>query len=637
MPVAPREREEMLIMDSASSDHSPPLSENAVSSWLHWENEISSISGLNLGRTIAPEDSTSELSGLVEDKEIAARAVAFVVNSTRKGIVPLCADIANLLRAKRCKKRCLEKKVFLLKRENEAMRGSTGHSFRTSHSTSPTPPSFSSCIHKSPHPHDQGSSALQERSRPCSRCSQCSSTMSNSPQLEKTYSFRSYLHSPPDARGTNHRRSPRVSRRPPNGLTTQAIVQSVSDASFQDSGCEAGRTPLGGQAVRKNSLPEIISEPGGQVLRVRSCKNSCKNSGKNSLPKIISELGEQVLRVSPTISKETQCSLLRYSDSPLEEQFIETVHLNSKLAEELGSARKEIEILKGRLKELEMNQLARECWREQYHMESECEEGGGLDERPLPPLDPPYSIIVKRHYSLNGSSRSRLHCQFAPVPGSVLYAEPLYGCKCRACEEAMGGEIHAALPHTLHHDLPRFPVNSKLQVQLGDHVVIKGERTGRIRYIGHLDKIGQPNMVFVGIELDAPVGRHDGFFNGKRYFFCTKDHGIILPLHDIVCKVQAKKSNSMEENSARDKLNLKEGRIRESPSHTKTSSGSSKAELKAAKKPDTPSSSSKSVAPSVASGHSEGEKEKSHESLPLTALSSSKERISPKATLDQAV
>lgn len=46
-------------------------------------------------------DSNSELSGLVEDKEIAARAVAFVVNSTRKGIVPLCADIANLLRAKR--------------------------------------------------------------------------------------------------------------------------------------------------------------------------------------------------------------------------------------------------------------------------------------------------------------------------------------------------------------------------------------------------------------------------------------------------------------------------------------------------------------------------------------------------------
>lgn len=46
--------------------------------------------------------------------------------------------------------------------------------------------------------------------------------------------------------------------------------------------------------------------------------------------------------------------------------------------------------------------------------------------------------------------------------------------------------------------------SSKIVVQLGDHVVIKGEKTGRIRYIGHLDKIGQPNMVFVGLELDAP-------------------------------------------------------------------------------------------------------------------------------------
>lgn len=41
-------------------------------------------------------------------------------------------------------------------------------------------------------------------------------------------------------------------------------------------------------------------------------------------------------------------------------------------------------------------------------------------------------------------------------------------------------------------------------VQLGDHVVVKGDKTGRIRYIGHLDKIGQPNLLFVGLELDAP-------------------------------------------------------------------------------------------------------------------------------------
>jgi len=44
---------------------------------------------------------SDELKDLVEDKEIAACAVAFVVSSTRKGIVPLCADVASLMRSKR--------------------------------------------------------------------------------------------------------------------------------------------------------------------------------------------------------------------------------------------------------------------------------------------------------------------------------------------------------------------------------------------------------------------------------------------------------------------------------------------------------------------------------------------------------
>ena len=88
--------------------------------------------------------------------------------------------------------------------------------------------------------------------------------MSNSPKLEKTYSFKGYLHSPPELR--NNRRSPRVPRRPPpNGLTTQAIVHCLSDTNFQDSGCDISRNHAG----RKNSLPEIISEPDGKVLKVR--------------------------------------------------------------------------------------------------------------------------------------------------------------------------------------------------------------------------------------------------------------------------------------------------------------------------------------------------------------------------------
>lgn len=44
--------------------------------------------------------SLAGLSDLVHDKDVAAKAVAFVVNSSRRGIVPLCADVAAVLRNK---------------------------------------------------------------------------------------------------------------------------------------------------------------------------------------------------------------------------------------------------------------------------------------------------------------------------------------------------------------------------------------------------------------------------------------------------------------------------------------------------------------------------------------------------------
>ncbi|BFZ21979.1 hypothetical protein BsWGS_25018 [Bradybaena similaris] len=482
-------------MDNTSDDHSPPLSDNAGSTWLHWGTEISSISGLHI-------DSCTELNDLVEDKEVAARAVAFVVNSTRKGIVPLCADIANLLRAKRS----LEKKVYLLKREVEALRSSTSVSIRTSNSTSPTPP----LIDKS---QVTDITCLQERSRPCSRCSQCSSTVSNSPKLESTYSFKSYLSSPSVTRDALRRTSPRLARQiprlPVNGSLPQCSVQ---------------------------TSPEMSSPRTAHVIR-HGCEHTRSDGRKNSLPEITGQPDIEIKRISPKISKETQCCLVTQGDSPLEDQFIETVRLNSKLAEELGSARKEIEVLKGRLKELEMNQLAKECAQEHYRQDSNHMDSASTASRVNAPESPHKSTNSQlRRLKLNGSA-------VASPQGSHFYAEPLYGCKCTACEEAMGGEAHAALSTSLNEDLQKFSVNSKVVVQLGDHVVVKGDKTGRIRYIGHLDKIGQPNLLFVGLELDAPVGNHDGFFSNKRYFFCQKDHGLFIALHDIICKVCSKTAN----------------------------------------------------------------------------------------------
>ncbi len=45
-------------------------------------------------------------------------------------------------------------------------------------------------------------------------------------------------------------------------------------------------------------------------------------------------------------------------------------------------------------------------------------------------------------------------------------------------------------------------------------------KRGIIRYVGPVDTIpgSTPGSVWVGIELDEPVGKNDGSVNGTRYF-----------------------------------------------------------------------------------------------------------------------
>lgn len=138
----------------------------------------------------------------------------------------------------------LEKKVFMLKKENDFLHSASSLSRQTSHSISPTPASFSSeksaqadflfnlhsvrfllpqvSVYRAtyrvkipfihvyfpsfvdfPHP------LFQERNRPCSRCSQCSSTISSSPNFDKNRQRLSSLqYSPASSHGdesTNRR------------------------------------------------------------------------------------------------------------------------------------------------------------------------------------------------------------------------------------------------------------------------------------------------------------------------------------------------------------------------------------------------------------------------------------------------
>ncbi|PIK52660.1 hypothetical protein BSL78_10476, partial [Apostichopus japonicus] len=69
-------------------------------------------------------------------------------------------------------------------------------------------------------------------------------------------------------------------------------------------------------------------------------------------------------------------------------------------------------------------------------------------------------------------------------------------------------------------------------IHLEDRVMIKGDRTGRVCYIGPLKHL-KPSMVFVGVQLESTAGRHDGSIHGHRYFTCPKNQGIFIPVQDV--------------------------------------------------------------------------------------------------------
>uniref|UniRef100_A0A672NU66 CAP-Gly domain-containing protein n=1 Tax=Sinocyclocheilus grahami TaxID=75366 RepID=A0A672NU66_SINGR len=65
-----------------------------------------------------------------------------------------------------------------------------------------------------------------------------------------------------------------------------------------------------------------------------------------------------------------------------------------------------------------------------------------------------------------------------------------------------------------------------LEVQLGERVLVVGQRTGVVRYYG---KTSFAPGFWLGIELDKPSGKNDGSVGGVRYFSCPPKHGVFAP------------------------------------------------------------------------------------------------------------
>ena len=65
------------------------------------------------------------------------------------------------------------------------------------------------------------------------------------------------------------------------------------------------------------------------------------------------------------------------------------------------------------------------------------------------------------------------------------------------------------------------------RVRVGDRVrVVKTGSEGFARYVGAID--GLPSGLWVGVDLDEPVGKNDGEVKGSRLFVCAPLHGSVL-------------------------------------------------------------------------------------------------------------
>ncbi|KAM4687962.1 kinesin-like protein KIF13A [Discoglossus pictus] len=68
-------------------------------------------------------------------------------------------------------------------------------------------------------------------------------------------------------------------------------------------------------------------------------------------------------------------------------------------------------------------------------------------------------------------------------------------------------------------------LTSPCLLSLGDQVCIGDNKFGTVRYIGRVDF---SRGIWVGVELHAQLGKHDGSVKGKEYFRCKPKHGVFV-------------------------------------------------------------------------------------------------------------
>ncbi|KAI6075238.1 Kinesin-like protein KIF13A isoform X4 [Aix galericulata] len=81
-----------------------------------------------------------------------------------------------------------------------------------------------------------------------------------------------------------------------------------------------------------------------------------------------------------------------------------------------------------------------------------------------------------------------------------------------------GSDCEEAAPADHAHVLPSW-------VAVGEQVCVGSNKMGTVRYVGTVDFSAG---IWVGVELNVQLGKHDGTVKGKEYFHCKPRHGVFV-------------------------------------------------------------------------------------------------------------
>ncbi|XP_043922885.1 uncharacterized protein LOC122798199 isoform X2 [Protopterus annectens] len=467
------------------------------SSRASWDN-ASNTSAISTG-------TGSEIDAGNEDKKMASRAVAFVIKSTRKGIVPLCADVAQLLKVKQR----LEKTI-------------RAQQFEIQH------------LKNNYQPYSEVSSACSQTGSPATSHSSGPLCSSEVPSLNKDIE-RMTLSSYHGGKcsGISADGMMTLPSIVGQGLQTTHTLITKAVQTSEEMSRQVAKTMVS-KEVQVECLHFQMHKHHEEQLTQTLSLNSKLSEDLGNAWKQLEALHERLCQAEDHWQKwhraNTQQPLSRNS--------------NSSHCGDFQPANCE---------------LASSCWEcsqlclqhAQYaHIPGKCFSG---ERSPYEQdqKEKQQQIVQNHKIQLDrievhavGEGKARSNSPDFTVDSSYIrsvFSFPMVGCKCFSCAAFFSNHKHC-----LRREINKlvYLQRQKFQVNVNDYAILNENESGTVLYIGHLNNSEMPNVVFVGVELDEPSGSHDGVFGGKRYFQCNENHGIFAPLHEIFYVIHRKASVS---------------------------------------------------------------------------------------------